>query len=102
MLRTEGDNEMALGAIVPKSLRERVSNMFEAVQESDPLKLSFAVGKVNSEELNRSDDRGLSVLHYATRADHGEMVQMLVNHGARVDVRSSDGRNSSPLHIAAR
>ena len=96
------DGNVELGAIVPKSLRERVNNLFEAVHEGDPFKLSFAVGRVNSEELNRTDERGLTVLHYATRSGNRETVEILINHGAQVNVRSTDGRESTPLHIAAR
>ena len=98
--RKKGDTK--LRAIIPKSLKERVENVFEAVHEGDVSKLSFAVGRINSEELNKADRKGLTLLHYATRSGYYEICKILINHGAEVNIRSTDGRASTPLHIASR
>lgn len=36
----------------------------------------------NVNDLDKISENGLSPLHYAARNDHGEAVQLLIDHGA--------------------
>ena len=48
---------------------------------------------------NASNNRACTPLHYVARDCLIECMQVLINHGARVDAKDSDG--DSPLHWAA-
>ena len=54
----------------------------------------------NIKTINAIDEDGLSLLHIAARWNRAEMTQMLIDHGAHVDIRLKDC--STPLHVAAR
>ncbi|ETW03134.1 hypothetical protein H310_05556 [Aphanomyces invadans] len=51
------------------------------------------------EELNSLDDAGLSLLHYVCFYNCGQLVPLLLSHGANVNQRSGQGQ--TPLHLAA-
>ncbi|KAF0683271.1 Aste57867_24703 [Aphanomyces stellatus] len=51
------------------------------------------------EELNSLDDAGLSLLHYVCFYNCGQLVPLLLSHGANVNQRSDKGQ--TPLHLAA-
>ncbi|ETV74709.1 hypothetical protein, variant 1 [Aphanomyces astaci] len=51
------------------------------------------------EELNSLDDAGLSLLHYVCFYNCGQLVPLLLSHGANVNQRSAQGQ--TPLHLAA-
>ncbi|CAN0416368.1 unnamed protein product, partial [Scytosiphon promiscuus] len=53
-------------------------------------------------ELNALDTRGYSVLHYTCLHSLGALVPVLVQRGADVNLRTGDGKNQTPLHLAAR
>ncbi len=47
-------------------------------------------------DVNAADTNGLTPLHYATLADNGKAVKLLLTHGAHPDVREKvDGRSQS-------
>ena len=46
-----------------------------------------------------SDNNGATVLHHAAEHSRGEIVELLIAHGASVAVRDESGR--TPLHYAA-
>ena len=43
---------------------------------------------------------GLSALHMAVFSWHPEAVQLLLDYGANIDIKSKDGRGLMPLHFA--
>lgn len=53
----------------------------------------------SNEEQNGASDECLSVLHAACEVGNPTMIHMLVNHGAKVEVK--DGKGWSPLHCLA-
>ena len=93
-----------LGSLSSKSISERSHNLFDAICDGTLEKVSGALAKLKRKEgeIDKTDDKGFAALHHATRSNNGEIVRQLLESGARVDVRSSDGRELVPLHIAAR
>ena len=49
--------------------------------------------------VNQQDKYGRSPLHVCAAADHADMVEFLLQHGADIDSRSY-GDKQSPLHYA--
>lgn len=54
----------------------------------------------NAKIINNIDEEGVSLLHLSARWDRAEMTQILIDHGAQVDIRLKN--RSTPLHVAAR
>jgi ankyrin repeat protein len=54
---------------------------------------------VNSEFLDAVESDGSTALHYATNEGYFEIVKMLVNAGANIDI--PDNQKNTPLHISA-
>ncbi|XP_037427657.1 ankyrin-3-like [Triticum dicoccoides] len=52
----------------------------------------------NGADPNKLDDRGSVALHNAAKSGNGEVVDLLLSRGARVDIAVTHG---TPLHIAA-
>ncbi|SVE31699.1 uncharacterized protein METZ01_LOCUS484553, partial [marine metagenome] len=50
-------------------------------------------------DMNAKDEDGLAPLHYSARADHKEIVELLINNGADVNVRST--ANLTPLDLSS-
>jgi len=51
-------------------------------------------------KINATGKDGLTPLLAAVTKDHSDIVKILADHGAQVDTR--DGRNATPLFLAAR
>jgi integrin-linked kinase len=49
--------------------------------------------------LFRSDDHGFSPLHWSARSGHGNLVDMLIKRGARVN--ATNRGDDTALHLAA-
>ncbi|KAL0123619.1 hypothetical protein PUN28_005854 [Cardiocondyla obscurior] len=50
--------------------------------------------------VDATDSAGYTALHYATRAGHIDVCEILLNHGAKVDA-CTRGMKATPLHRAA-
>ena len=61
----------------------------------------FKLGLVKAKKIvNQLDSNKISALHYAARYDHLPIVELLVEHGADINIRGDDGL--TPLHFCAR
>lgn len=80
----------------------RATGLFEAVRDGivDLLKDQL-VKKQNAKEMDKLDQSGLALLHHAVRYNRVNVAEALLDHGARIDVRTRED-NLTPLHIAAR
>ncbi|XP_005102823.2 ankyrin repeat domain-containing protein 39 [Aplysia californica] len=54
----------------------------------------------NGAHVNDTDKSGYTALHYASRSGHLDICQLLLSHGANVNVRTSSS-GATPLHRAA-
>ena len=54
-------------------------------REGDVVALNTLL-ETNQPNLDHSNAKGLSALHYAARNNHAEVIQLLINHGAGRDI----------------
>lgn len=60
----------------------------QACREGDLVVLSSLLeSKVN--DLNEPNECGLSPLHYAARNDQGQVIQLLIDHGAGKNIKGA-------------
>ncbi|XP_062502501.1 ankyrin repeat and death domain-containing protein 1A-like [Corticium candelabrum] len=59
------------------------------------------LAKATSEDVNKADERGQTILHYAIESGHEDLVLKLVCHRA-IKASIRDQRKRSPLHLAVR
>ena len=80
----------------------RATGLFEAVRDGivDLVKDQL-VKKQNAKQMDKLDQSGLALLHHAARYNRVDVAEALLDHGARIDVRTRED-NLTPLHIAAR
>ena len=81
----------------------RATGLFEAVRDGVVDLVNDHLGKLkkNSKGIDKLDQSGLALLHQAARYDRTNVARSLLDHGARIDVRSRED-SLTPLHIAAR
>lgn len=74
------------GRLIIKSLRFFKSFLFLAAFHNHP---SIALVLLESNSLiNKADKQGWTALHWAIDRDHSDIVQLLIDKGARTDIRS--------------
>ena len=82
-------------------LSTRSQQIHEIIQDGIVNELrDYLLDNSNVKIINNLDEEGVSLLHLAARWNRVEMTQILIDHGARVNIRLKDG--STPLHVAAR
>ena len=76
--------------------------LFEAVRDGivDLVKERL-LKRENAREIDKLDQSGLALLHQAARYNRYSVAGALLDHGARIDVRTRED-NLTPLQIAAR
>lgn len=81
----------------------RATGLFEAVRDGIVDLVNEQLGKLKkiSKDIDKLDQTGLALLHQAARYERANVAKSLLDHGARIDVRSRED-NLTPLHIAAR
>ena len=75
--------------------------LLEAIRED---KLDFVqeeLGSMNKEEIDKTDRHGFALIHAAARYNLHRIVTTLLEHGADVNIGTSEYR-WTPLHLAAR
>ena len=50
--------------------------------------------------IDRRDEEGWQIIHSASASGHKEVVELLVEHGADVNIRTHGGHGATPLYIA--
>lgn len=102
LVSSPGADEMAkfgFSDIRMLSLRKKLVRAFKAAADGDLESLhSFLSEASNNPDF--LDERGFSALHYAARYNQAKAASLLLDFGAKVDVRGEDG--STPLHLAVR
>ena len=85
-----------------KPIISRATGLFEAVRDGIVDIVDEQLGKKeNTKAIDKLDQSGLAMLHQAARYDRVCVAKCLLDHGARIDVRSKED-SLTPLHIAAR
>ena len=80
----------------------RATCLFEAVRDGVVDIVNEQLEKrENKKEIDKLDQSGLALLHQAARYNRTGAAGALLDHGARIDVRTRDD-DLTPLHIAAR
>jgi len=78
------------------------TRLFEAVRDGVvDLVNERLLEKDNVKDIDRLDHSGLALLHQAARYNRTGVAGVLIDHGARIDVRTRE-EGLTPLHIAAR
>lgn len=76
------------------------ARLCQAIVDGDLEHVQEWCGQANAKTINRSDHTGRTPLHLAAMVSTPEVVQCLIDHGARLFARLLDGFTA--LHIAAR
>lgn len=85
-----------------KPVIRRATRLFEAVRDGIvDLVNERLLEKDNVKDIDRLDHSGLALLHQAARYNRSGVAGTLIDHGARIDVRTRE-EGLTPLHIAAR
>jgi ankyrin repeat protein len=72
------------------------ANLMAEMQRGDEYGVRFELAR--GADVNLCDDRGLSLLHQASRDGHAGVVKALVDGGAKLDMEDPAG--DTPLHYA--
>ena len=75
--------------------------LLEAIRED---KLEFVekeLSNMNKQDIDKTDRHGLTLIHFAARYNLHRVVNSLLEHGADVNIGTSEYR-WTPLHLAAR
>ena len=79
-------------------------NMLQLAREGDFKTMERLLASIRPSKvqkiLNQLDSNKISILHYAARYDHLDIVKLLVEKGADINIRGDDGL--TPLHFCAR
>lgn len=86
---------------VERNMNTSSMDIFEACREGDVASLNFLLEN-NATDVDKLSDCGLAPLHYAARNNHGEVIQLLIDHGADPNVTATtENKSLSPLHFAS-
>lgn len=86
---------------VERNMNTSAMDIFEACREGDVASLNFLLEN-NATDVDKLSDCGLAPLHYAARNNHGEVIQLLIDHGADPNVTATtENKLLSPLHFAS-
>ena len=77
----------------------QTQGIIAAVKSGDIENVRAMLGQ-DAELVNVKDDRGCSLLHYASEGGYKEVAELLIAHGAAIDAKEING--NTPLHYAAR
>lgn len=95
------DSSIELASLKFVGLSTRSQQIHEIIQDGIVSELrDYLLDNNNVKIINNLDEEGVSLLHLAARWNRVEMTQILIDHGARVNIRLKDG--STPLHVASR
>lgn len=95
------DYSIELASLKFAGLSTRSQQIHEIIQDGIVSELrEYLLDNNNVKIINNLDEEGVSLLHLAARWNRVEMTQILIDNGARVNIRLKDG--STPLHVAAR
>ncbi|KAJ7340128.1 hypothetical protein OS493_002854 [Desmophyllum pertusum] len=93
--------QRSISNAVERNLNTTAMDLFEACREGD-LAVMRSLLEEDVNDLDRLSEGGLSALHYAARNDHGQVIQLLIDHGADPNVTGSlENKRLSPLHFAS-
>lgn len=105
-MRATGGESLVLHALylgapelVPLLLRGRALDACEAAAMGDSGALRTAIENDDDARVRRSSD-GWTPLHLAAFFGRDEAVALLIDHGAPLDVHSTNASRNSPLHAA--
>ena len=79
---------------------EPSSSLSRLVYDGDTRRVRACLDVIKDDELNALDRNEFSALHYAAQLNRVEILNMLVNAGASVDVQGESAM--TPLHVACR
>ena len=87
-----------------RNTNRRTIALHEAIDEGNLERIEDELRDKNAvDDLNKGDVcSGFSVLHEATRRNNAKIVKSLIEHGVEINIRSTNGQEQTPLHIAAR
>jgi len=66
------------------------ANIFEAAINGDLERIEFLISNGTDVNVMDPSQENLTPLHFAAQYGHLNVVEFLVNHGARVDIKSDD------------
>ncbi|XP_068673676.1 transient receptor potential cation channel subfamily A member 1-like [Montipora foliosa] len=94
--------ERLISNAAKRNLETREMDLFEACCEGDTAVLRSLLEQRSILEVNQLSDSGLSAMHYAARRNKKEVMQVLIDYGADLNVIASMGnKRLTPLHYAA-
>lgn len=73
-------------------------SIIDYIKDSDIKNVLEHLGSLSVNDLNKLDDNGLSVLHWAADRGCADVLETLLVHGSDVNIKDSDGQ--TPLHYA--
>ncbi|CAH0050859.1 unnamed protein product [Clonostachys solani] len=103
---TDDPGRQAIGSFNPLTEQDwtemayigNTARLFQSIIDGDIQSIHIWLGQ-DGFDVNRRDHTGRAPLHFAVNVSTAEIVQCLVDHGARLTARLADGRTA--LHLAA-
>jgi prolyl 4-hydroxylase len=102
-LKKHGTHKADSAATIKRQREEAKNNvgtgstsLHSAAQHGD-LEAAMSIIAENPEQINAKDVNGWQPLHEAARAGHVEVAEALIENGANIDERTSNGKGGTPL-----
>ncbi len=97
-LKTKEKND-SLGKVKTKKEKiNKINYIFNTTKSNDPKKFEEIL-KENTSLINKLNNNGLSLLHYSVIKNNKKILELLLNNGADVNIKSSKMKRT-PLHLA--
>ncbi|XP_044749494.1 acyl-CoA-binding domain-containing protein 6-like [Coccinella septempunctata] len=98
-LNTKKESWIAVSTLQNEEADTQDKSLVDFVKENDREMVLFFLKKMEPEKINKLDENGLSLIHWASDRGSVEIISDLLSHGADINLKDSEGQTA--LHYSA-